>query len=73
MVARTARQQREITVLRGLLSICMFCKRIRDEQGKWERIEAYISEHSEARFSHGLCPECAKEHFGEPADRPAAR
>ncbi len=60
LVARTARQGREIKVLRGLLSICMFCKRVRTEDGGWERFETYIANHSEADFSHGLCPDCAK-------------
>jgi hypothetical protein len=43
----------------------MFCKKIRDDQGYWERLEAYISAHSDAKFSHGLCPECRKEHYGD--------
>jgi hypothetical protein len=66
---RTARQtrelEREIKVLKGLLPICMFCKRIRDEREEWQKLEAYLSQHSEARFSHGLCPECAREHYGD--------
>ncbi len=44
--------------LSGLLPICACCKRIRDDQGYWNQIEVYISEHSDADFSHGLCPEC---------------
>ncbi len=50
----------KIKALRGLLPICANCKKIRDDQGYWNRIETYIQEHSEAEFSHGLCPECAK-------------
>lgn len=46
--------------LQGLLPICSVCKKIRDDKGYWNRIEAYISQHSEAQFSHGICPECAK-------------
>ena len=57
--------EREIKVLTGLLPICMFCKRIRDEREEWQKPEAYLSKHSEARFSHGLCPECAREHSGD--------
>ncbi len=49
----------EIKTLRGLLPICMYCKKIRDDKGYWTQMEAYISERSEAEFSHGLCPECA--------------
>jgi hypothetical protein len=45
--------------LQGLLPICASCKRIRDDAGYWKEIEIYIHEHSEAEFSHGLCPECA--------------
>jgi hypothetical protein len=44
--------------LQGLLPICSYCKRIRDDQNYWQQLETYLSEHSEAVFSHGLCPEC---------------
>ncbi len=50
---------KEIKVLQGLLPICMHCKKIRDDQGVWTQMEAYISTHSNAEFSHGLCSECA--------------
>lgn len=63
LVALTARQNRQIKVLRGRLPICMWCKRIRDEGGHWESLEAYIATHSEADFTHGLCPECRREHY----------
>jgi ligand-binding sensor domain-containing protein len=49
----------EIQTLSGLLPICAACKKIRDDQGYWNQIESYISEHSQASFSHGICPECA--------------
>jgi hypothetical protein len=69
LVTRTARQtrelEREVRLLRGILPICMFCKRVRDERQEWEEIEAYIAQHSEADFSHGLCPECAQKHYGD--------
>jgi PAS domain S-box-containing protein len=48
----------KIKKLSGLLPICASCKRIRDNEGYWQSIEQYISEHSEANFTHGLCPEC---------------
>ena len=51
----------EIKQLRGILPICAKCKKIRNDKGYWEKIEVYIGEHSDAEFSHGLCPECAKE------------
>lgn len=50
----------QVRVLRGLLPICASCKKIRDEHGSWTQIEAYIDERSEAKFSHGICPDCAK-------------
>jgi hypothetical protein len=48
----------EIELLRRIIPICSYCKKIRDGQGDWERVESYISKHSGAQFSHGLCPEC---------------
>jgi AmiR/NasT family two-component response regulator len=50
----------EVKALSGLLPICMSCKKIRDDQGDWHFLESYIAAHSEAEFSHGLCPDCAK-------------
>jgi two-component system cell cycle response regulator len=50
----------EVKKLSGLLPICASCKRIRDDKGYWQQIEGYIRDHSEADFSHGICPECAK-------------
>jgi PAS domain S-box-containing protein len=50
----------KVKKLSGFLPICASCKRIRDDQGYWNQIETYISEHSEIDFSHGICPECAK-------------
>jgi hypothetical protein len=51
----------EVKKLSGLLPICAKCKNIRDDQGYWKQIESYIHEHSEAEFSHSICPDCAKE------------
>lgn len=50
----------EIKTLRGILPICSSCKKIRDDQGAWNRLELYIMKHSEAEFSHSLCPECVQ-------------
>ena len=44
--------------LQGLLPICSYCKKICDDKNYWRRVESYISEHSEAAFSHGICPDC---------------
>jgi PAS domain S-box-containing protein len=50
----------KIKTLSGLLPICASCKKIRNDKGYWEQIEMYIRDHSEAEFSHGLCPECTE-------------
>jgi len=50
----------QIKTLSGMLPICASCKRIRDDKGYWNQIESYVEQHSEAEFSHGICPECAK-------------
>jgi len=55
----------EIKVVRGILPICAHCKKIRDDAGAWKAIEEYISMHSDAQFSHGICEECQEEHYGE--------
>ncbi len=60
-------------VLRGLLPICASCKRIRSDKGYWEQIEAYIRSHSEADFTHGLCPTCVRLLYPDIADRVLAR
>ena len=53
----------EVKTLSGLLPICSGCKKIRDDHGYWNRIETFISEHSDAQFSHGICPDCAQKYF----------
>ncbi len=55
----------EIKTLRGIIPICAHCKKIRDDQGYWEQLETYLHEHSHAKFSHGICPECIKVHYPE--------
>ncbi|GJQ58603.1 MAG: hypothetical protein SCALA701_14040 [Candidatus Scalindua sp.] len=73
-------QKRELDrkLLHGLLPICASCKKIRDDKGYWNQVEAFIKEHSEANFSHSVCPECAKLLYpkfydkvlpGEPGDK----
>lgn len=54
-----------IKVLRGLIPICAYCKKIRDDEGFWEKVETYIQKHSEASFTHGICPDCTKELFSQ--------
>jgi PAS domain-containing protein len=55
----------QVKKLSGLLPICASCKKIRDDKGYWQQIEAYIRDHSEAEFSHGICPECVKKLYPE--------
>jgi PAS domain S-box-containing protein len=55
----------KIKTLSGMLPICASCKKIRDDKGYWNKIETYIAKHSEAEFSHGICPECAKKLYPE--------
>jgi hypothetical protein len=73
LVAKTIKQTRalaeEVQTLEGLLPICSYCKRIRTENNSWEQLESYISEHSEARFSHGLCEDCLREHYPQMAEK----
>ena len=54
----------EVRTLRGILPICASCKRIRGDDGEWEAVESYVREHSNAEFSHGLCPDCAQRTWG---------
>ena len=54
----------EVKVLQGILPICASCKRIRTDSGKWDAVESYVREHTNAEFSHGLCPDCAARDWG---------
>lgn len=58
----------EIKKLSGIIPICMYCKGIRDDKGSWSQLEKYITEHSEAQFSHGICDKCLKQHYPKEAD-----
>ena len=62
--------RRHVQTLEGLLPICSFCKSIRNESGEWKRLETFISERTEAQFSHGFCPSCWKTHYAELGDAP---
>ena len=52
----------ELTLLRGLLPICSWCKRVRNEDGTWSRLDIYLHDHSNAKFTHGICPDCGRLH-----------
>jgi len=54
---------KELNRLSGMLPICSHCKKVRDDDGYWQQVERYISEHSQARFSHGICPSCLEIHY----------
>jgi hypothetical protein len=68
LIDQIIRQQRAIRVLEGMLPICSFCKRIRDEGGRWQQLESYIGQRSRARFSHTFCPECGRKHYPASVD-----
>jgi len=60
LVADLQESLANVRVLKGLLPICAWCKKIRDDRGYWNQLEAYVTEHSDASFSHGICPECVR-------------
>jgi len=63
-----------VKALESFLPICCQCKKIRDNEGSWQPLEKYISEHSDTRFTHGYCPECARKFISEHGlDEPGAR
>ena len=55
----------QVKTLQGMLPICAHCKKIRDDQDNWQPMESYISQRSGAKFSHGVCPDCLKEHYSD--------
>jgi PAS domain S-box-containing protein len=65
LIAKLEKALEEIKKLKGILPICSHCKKIRDDKGYWQQIEAYISDHSEAEFSHSLCPDCIRKLYPE--------
>jgi PAS domain S-box-containing protein len=65
LIVRLEKALDEIKTLKGILPICSSCKNIRDDKGYWQQIESYISDHSDAEFSHGLCPDCIKRLYPE--------
>lgn len=55
----------KIKTLRGLIPICAHCKKIRDDEGYWQQVEVYVRDHTEAQFSHGICPDCMRSLYPE--------
>ena len=77
--SRVAERTRELedsiarmNVMRGLLPICSSCKKIRDDQGYWQQVEKFVAERTEARFTHGVCPDCLVKLYGHLVDPPRA-
>lgn len=69
MIAELQKALADVRTLGGLIPICSNCKKIRDDQGYWNQIETFISSHSSVNFTHGICPDCAKEMFREVFER----
>jgi DNA-binding NtrC family response regulator len=65
LISQLQKALAKVKQLSGLLPMCASCKKIRDDKGYWNQLEAYISDHSEADFSHGICPECVKKLYPE--------
>jgi hypothetical protein len=65
---RLEKAQKEIKTLKGILPICAYCKKIRDDQGYWQQVEVYVRDHSHADFSHSYCPECYERAMKEMLD-----
>ena len=63
MIAQLQNALSKVKTLSGLIPICSHCKKIRDDQGYWNQLESYLHEHSDAKLSHGICPECLKTHY----------
>jgi len=60
LITALEKSLKEIRTLRGLLPICAWCKNVRDDKGYWKKVETYIEEHTDASFTHGICPKCLK-------------
>jgi DNA-binding response OmpR family regulator len=65
LIVELRRALANVKTLSGLLPICANCKKIRNDDGYWTMVETYLSEHSEAEFSHGICPDCGKDLYGD--------
>jgi hypothetical protein len=62
-VAQLEKALRDVKTLRGIVPICSYCKKIRNDKGYWDQVEVYVMEHTEADFTHGICPACIDGHF----------
>ena len=76
LIAQLRSSIEQIKTLRGIVPICSGCKKIRDDSGYWQQVEAYVAKHTEAEFSHGLCPDCVQRlypEYGDPPERSAGQ
>jgi hypothetical protein len=62
-VANLEKALRQVKTLRGILPICSFCKKIRGDKGYWDQVEVYVTQHTDADFSHSICPDCMAKHY----------
>jgi hypothetical protein len=65
LIAKQNEALDQVQLLSGLLPTCAACKKIHDDEGNWHQMESYISQHSQAKFTHGMCPACGKQYYGE--------
>lgn len=65
LIADLKQSRSKVKTLSGFLPICARCKKIRDDKGFWSQVETYLGQHSDAEFSHSICPECAARHYGK--------
>jgi transcriptional regulator with GAF, ATPase, and Fis domain len=63
LIAKLQDALSEIKTLRGIIPICMHCKNIRDDKGYWTRVDTYVTKHTDAKFTHGVCPQCANKYY----------
>ena len=63
IITALEKAQHDIKALKGILPLCSFCKKIRDDAGKWEQVDSYIYKHSAADVSHTICPDCMRKHY----------
>lgn len=68
LVRELQRALEEVRTLREILPICSYCRKIRDDENYWHTVESYITQHTDTRFSHGICPSCMAAHVEPPPD-----
>ena len=68
-IVKLKKALKEIKTLEELVPICSYCKKIRDDQGYWNDLETYLDEHTQATFSHGICPDCMMKHYPDYTDK----